>query len=81
MAGSKPAALPLGDTPIKDSVAHYEKLTTENDGCGAGFESRHIAGIKTKLSQPLFKVAGVLGFEPRYGGIKTRCLTAWRHPN
>ncbi len=26
------------------------------------------------------KMAGVLGFEPRYGEIKTRCLTAWRHP-
>ena len=28
-----------------------------------------------------YKVAGVLGFEPRYAEIKTRCLTAWRHPN
>ena len=27
------------------------------------------------------KLAGVLGFEPRYAGIKTLCLTAWRHPN
>src|ERR1700732_1680413 len=26
-------------------------------------------------------LAGVEGFEPPYGGIKTRCLTAWRHPN
>ena len=26
------------------------------------------------------KLAGVLGFEPRYAGIKTLCLTAWRHP-
>ena len=26
-------------------------------------------------------MAGVLGFEPRYAGIKTLCLTAWRHPN
>ena len=23
----------------------------------------------------------MLGFEPRYAGIKTLCLTAWRHPN
>src|ERR1700722_445807 len=29
----------------------------------------------------LIIVAGVEGFEPPYGGIKTRCLTAWRHPN
>lgn len=27
------------------------------------------------------EMAGVLGFEPRYAGIKTRCLTAWRYPN
>src|SRR5882672_4182357 len=27
------------------------------------------------------EVAGVEGFEPPDGGIKTRCLTTWRHPN
>jgi hypothetical protein len=27
------------------------------------------------------KVAGVLGFEPRNGGIKIRCLTTWLYPN
>ncbi len=26
------------------------------------------------------KMAGVAGFEPTNDGIKTRCLTAWRHP-
>ncbi len=25
-------------------------------------------------------MAGVQGFEPQNGGIKTRCLTAWLHP-
>ena len=25
-------------------------------------------------------MAGVAGFEPAHDGIKTRCLTAWRHP-
>ena len=25
-------------------------------------------------------MAGVLGFEPRNAGIKTLCLTTWRHP-
>ena len=29
----------------------------------------------------VLNVAGVAGFEPAYAGIKTRCLTAWRHPN
>ena len=27
------------------------------------------------------KMAGVAGFEPAHGEIKTRCLTAWLHPN
>jgi hypothetical protein len=26
-------------------------------------------------------LAGAEGFEPPDGGIKTRCLTAWRRPN
>src|SRR6202167_2425915 len=30
---------------------------------------------------PYHELAGGEGFEPPYGGIKTRCLTAWRHPN
>ena len=25
-------------------------------------------------------MAGMAGFEPAHDGIKTRCLTAWRHP-
>ncbi len=28
-----------------------------------------------------YDLAGVLGFEPRNAEIKTRCLTAWLHPN
>lgn len=27
------------------------------------------------------KVAGDLGFEPRHGGVKVRCLTAWLIPS
>ena len=27
------------------------------------------------------RLAGVPGFEPGNGGIKTRCLTAWRYSN
>ena len=26
-------------------------------------------------------MAGMGGFEPPHDGIKTRCLTTWRHPN
>src|SRR6185437_10672534 len=35
-------------------------------------------GRAADLAAPM---AGVEGFEPSYGGIKTRCLTTWRHPN
>jgi hypothetical protein len=28
-----------------------------------------------------YVLAGVLGFEPRDGGTKNRCLTAWLYPN
>jgi hypothetical protein len=31
-------------------------------------------------AQALNCLAGVEGFEPPNGGIKTRCLTTWRHP-
>lgn len=33
------------------------------------------------MNQAGQKLAGVAGFEPTNGGIKTRCLTTWRHPN
>src|SRR5699024_7349942 len=34
-----------------------------------------------KVSSSNCKMAGLLGFEPRLHGIKTRCLTAWLQPN
>ncbi len=30
---------------------------------------------------PVFAFTGALGFEPRDGGTKTRCLTTWLRPN
>lgn len=30
---------------------------------------------------PVFRFTGALGFEPRDGETKTRCLTTWRRPN
>ncbi len=30
---------------------------------------------------PAFLFTGALGFEPRDGGTKTRCLTTWLRPN
>jgi hypothetical protein len=37
--------------------------------------------LASKEQRLLAKLAGVAGFEPTNGGIKTRCLTTWRHPN
>ncbi len=34
--------------------------------------------IDNLIAQIIYVMAGLLGFEPRYDGIKTRCLTAWR---
>ena len=36
---------------------------------------------KTAISDGLYSVAGVAGFEPTNVGTKSRCLTTWRHPN
>jgi hypothetical protein len=64
MAGSKPAALPLGDTPVTAMPAV----------AGTG-NSTNLHRISS-----LWKMAGVEGIEPTNGGIRIRCLTAWRHP-
>jgi site-specific DNA recombinase len=34
-----------------------------------------------EIPQPQVVMAGAAGFEPAYGGIKSRCLTAWRRPS
>ena len=34
-----------------------------------------------ELAKRRERLAGALGFEPRYGGTKNRCLTTWRRPN
>jgi hypothetical protein len=40
-----------------------------------------IAKLAIRMLGENFDGTGVLGFEPRDGETKTRCLTAWRHPN
>src|SRR5699024_4794762 len=37
--------------------------------------------IRNSINSRNKKMAGLLGFEPRLHGIKTRCLTAWLQPN
>ncbi len=90
MAGSKPAALPLGDTPSGTvSSLHRDRKY----GWGTRIRTwgwRDQNPLPYRLAIPhqgLYPVsietenmAGVPGFEPGDGGIKTRCLTAWRYP-
>src|ERR1700679_4116050 len=42
---------------------------------------RHRPCSKSTYRPHRKNLAGVEGFEPPNGGIKTRCLTTWRHPN
>src|SRR5450432_1241045 len=37
--------------------------------------------LMSSTSHRSLLMAGVEGFEPPNGGIKTRCLTTWRHPS
>lgn len=37
--------------------------------------------LKDRLLCLSFRLTGALGFEPRDGETKTRCLTTWRRPN
>ena len=39
------------------------------------------SSASTNSATPAKEMAGIPGFEPGNGGIKTRCLTAWRYPN
>ena len=45
------------------------------------FYHNHIFYITVKQVTHQKNMAGLLGFEPRIHGIKTRCLTAWLQPN
>ncbi len=40
-----------------------------------------IKHLKRQAVMPVFWLTGALGFEPRDGGTKTRCLTTWLRPN
>ena len=46
-----------------------------------GFEINIIKYNKLETCGYLKKLAGAAGIEPANGGIKSRCLTAWRRPS
>src|SRR6516225_1605542 len=40
-----------------------------------------LCAVRSLPTASACELAGVEGFEPPNGGIKTRCLTTWRHPS
>ena len=82
MAESKSAALPLGDAPflINYMEIEYKCQSSNQYNTSIGQE-----GIRTILFVIWFlksvkNVSEAGGFEPTNGGVKVRCLTAWRRP-
>ena len=70
MKGLRPRQLSAGSTGTPPVLIH----AIDNDAVKVEDQQRairHGEGFKT----------GPLGFEPRNGGTKTRCLTTWRRPN
>src|SRR6516164_1108552 len=63
-------------------------MSCDNAGVALPANSASVSLVLIKLcaARPLppastCELAGVEGFEPPNGGIKTRCLTTWRHPS
>src|SRR5664279_2194727 len=71
LAGVEGLFGPSGLTPPGPPFGRYP--SSANSSSRTNFQSTNRSNRKN--------LAGVEGFEPPYGGIKTRCLTAWRHPN
>ncbi len=71
LAGVEGLFGPAGLTPSGPPFGRYP--SPANSSSRTNFRSTYCSNRKS--------LAGVEGFEPPYGGIKTRCLTAWRHPN
>jgi hypothetical protein len=57
----------------------YALLSDNNKSLTVGFQ-RFVA-FWDSLARGPRRLAGVAGFEPTNGGIKSRCLTTWRHPS
>ena len=81
MAGSKPAALPLGDAPKFDAVLRWQGRLDSNQRMAGSKPAALPLGDALIQSSLQVENGRAAGFEPTDGGIKTRCLTTWRRPN
>lgn len=74
--GREAKALPafcLGKTPVSGNP--LGRVSGALDGAAV------LSAIESSGAMNFWRMAGALGFEPRYGGTKNRCLTTWRRPN
>src|SRR5262249_52971892 len=69
-------------------ICRLRSMSCDNAGVAlpANSASVSLVLIRVCAARPLppastCELAGVEGFEPPNGGIKTRCLTTWRHPS
>ena len=54
----------------------------EKDFCPTNLPHNNATNLrKSLILLDSYKMAGAAGFEPAHGGIKSRCLTAWRRPS
>src|SRR5580765_3934951 len=69
-------------------ICRLRAMSCDNAGVALPANSASVSLVLIRLcaARPLppastCELAGVEGFEPPNGGIKTRCLTTWRHPS
>ena len=82
--GSRPA-LEIGKSPLQTggriSTHLARNVGSAISGLGKAPQNAGLSARYGKVCGTGECVAGAGGFEPPYGGIKIRCLTAWRRPN
>jgi integrase len=75
-------SLPAADNLAADlPVAQVIEAKCAREVTGAALPVQDPSHCSSSEIESERELAGVAGFEPTYGGIKTRCLTTWRHPN
>ncbi len=73
---SSPEGLAVDQSVAKGSDEFCVPISTTD--IPSAKDATHCSVFENETDEEL---AGVAGFEPTNGGIKTRCLTTWRHPN
>jgi hypothetical protein len=81
-ASEAPPAINLAvDLSVAEALQAKRALTTRPARTSRSCANRLFRHGKVAGTSNEGELAGVAGFEPTNGGIKTRCLTTWRHPS